>query len=138
MKGISRKYEERFYPETFNDFAARMDWAADGKGNRNPVIVLDGTVNYMPVYMDVAAGSSINVDLAGSYDPDGNDVEYTWWMQGDAGTFDGGVNVQMMDSISTIFIPEDAAGTEIHLICEARDNGEPSLVNYRRIVLTVN
>ena len=138
MKGISRKYEERFYPDTFNDFAARMDWAADGKGNRNPVIVLDGTVSYMPVYLTVAAGSVINVDLTGSYDPDGDDVEYTWWMQGDAGTFDGGVNIQIKDNISTIFIPEEAAGTEIHLICEARDNGEPSLVNYRRIVLTVN
>ena len=138
MKGISRKYEERFYPDTFNDFAARMDWAADGKGNRNPVIVLDGTVSYMPVYLTVAAGSVINVDLTGSYDPDGDDVEYTWWMQGDAGTFDGGVNIQIKDNISTIFIPEEAAGTEIHLICEARDNGEPSLVSYRRIVLTVN
>ena len=138
MKGISRKYEEMFYPETFNDFVARMDWAADGVGNRNPVIVLDGTISYMPVYMNAAAGSAIKVDMSGSYDPDGDIVEYTWWSQDDAGTFDGNVNIQMTHGISTISIPQEAAGTEIHLICEARDNGEPSLVSYRRVVLTVN
>ena len=26
----------------FNNFAARMDWAAEGKGNRNPIIVING------------------------------------------------------------------------------------------------
>ena len=54
------------------------------------------------------------------------------------GTFDGNVNIQITHGISTISIPQEAAGTEIHLICEARDNGEPSLVSYRRVVLTVN
>ena len=38
---ICRKYEDHFYPATFNNFAARMDWAKDGKGNRNPVVVIN-------------------------------------------------------------------------------------------------
>ena len=137
MKGISRKYEERFYPDTFDDFAARMDWAADGKGNRNPVISLNGTVNYMPEYISVNAGSVVKADLSESYDPDGDDVEFTWWTQKDAGNYDGEPSVETSGSVASIHVPADAAGTEIHLICEARDNGKPSLVSYRRIVLTI-
>ena len=33
-------FHSRFYPAAFNNFAARMDWAKDGTGNRNPVVVV--------------------------------------------------------------------------------------------------
>ena len=37
VKIRSEHYERHhFYPAIFNNFAARMDWAAKGKGNRNP------------------------------------------------------------------------------------------------------
>ena len=37
-----REYMAHFYPAIFNNFTARMDWAKEGKGNRNPVVVIDG------------------------------------------------------------------------------------------------
>ena len=40
-KKISRKYEEYFYPIVFNDFRARMDWAKDGEGNLNPIVIIN-------------------------------------------------------------------------------------------------
>jgi len=36
-----------------------------------------------------------------------------------------------------VHIPNDAVGTEIHLILKVRDNGTPNLFSYRRIVFTV-
>ena len=42
VRATSRKYETRFYPAIFNNFAARMDWAKDGAGNRNPVVTVNG------------------------------------------------------------------------------------------------
>ena len=36
-----RNMRSSFYPAIFNNFAARMDWAKDGKGNRNPVVVIN-------------------------------------------------------------------------------------------------
>ena len=137
MKGISRKYEERFYPETFNDFAARMVWAEKGEGNRNPVIVLNGKVSYMPEYISVNAGECVKADLAGTYDPEGDELEVTWWVQEDAGTYKGDLQFNSEEVCTVIRIPEDAGGTEIHVICEVRDTGTPSLVSYRRMVFEV-
>ncbi len=39
---ISRKYSEYFYPAIFNNFAARTDWAKEGKGNKNQVVIING------------------------------------------------------------------------------------------------
>ncbi|MEZ5005639.1 MAG: hypothetical protein R2738_05805 [Bacteroides graminisolvens] len=35
QKNISRSYEEHFYPDEFNDFAARMQWAAEVKKSQS-------------------------------------------------------------------------------------------------------
>lgn len=65
----------------------------------------------MPVYMNVSAESVIKADQSGIYDPDGDCVEYMWWVQDDAGTFDGHLDIQIKGNISTIAIPKGAAGT---------------------------
>ena len=36
VRSISVGYKRRFYPDELNDFCARMQWAAEGKGNHNP------------------------------------------------------------------------------------------------------
>ena len=41
VKEISNQYESYFYPTIFRDFAARMDWAKDGSGNHNPIVVIN-------------------------------------------------------------------------------------------------
>lgn len=34
-----------------------------------------------------------------------------------------------------VYIPQDAAGKELHIICEVTDNGTPALTSYRRVII---
>ena len=53
---ICNYYENYFYPATFNNFAARMDWAKEGKGNRNPVVIINGDNGYSPIQIEKKQG----------------------------------------------------------------------------------
>lgn len=133
---ISRKYETRFYTAIFNDFAARMDWAKEGKGNRNPVVILNGDGGIAPVRISPTPGASVTLDASESRDPDANTVSFSWWILSEAGTYTNAVKVTGAEtSRSVVLVPPDAAGKSIHVICEATDDGTPNLVSYRRIII---
>jgi hypothetical protein len=36
-----------------------------------------------------------------------------------------------------LYVPPDATGKTIHVVCEVRDDGNPPLVSYRRVICTV-
>ena len=135
---ISEKYENYFYPAIFNNFAARMDWAANGEGNRNPVVVVDGNERLDIITMKVRPGDKVMLDSAGSYDPDGDSLTFRWWVMPESGTYDGDVFINGSDaSVAEAVIPADASGKTIHIICEVHDDGIPVLTSYRRIVFDV-
>lgn len=81
VKSISDAYEHRFYPDEFNDFAARMQWAAEGRGNRNPEVRIDGKGGIQPVHVRAKAGEMITLDASASTDPDGDALSFDWWFQ---------------------------------------------------------
>ena len=137
VKEISNAYEQKFYPDEFNDFAARMQWAAEGAGNRNPVVRIDGKGGLEPVRMQVAAGTEIKVDASASSDPDEDGLTFKWWFQEFVSkpvfpTLAGGET-----SIATVTVPDTMAGQVFHLVCEVHDNGPWHLPAYRRIILEV-
>lgn len=132
---ICRKYEEHFYPATFNNFAARMDWANEGRGNRNPVIVINKNEGIKILKEKPRQGTTIVLDASKSYDLDGNKITFKWWIQPEAGTYSG--NVIISDDKTgkaVINVPGDSAGKSFHLVCEVTDNGLPELTSYRRII----
>lgn len=134
----SRKYEAYFYPAIFNDFAARMDWADKGEGNRNPVINIKGTRTLEIAEYKVKVGEEFCPDATATYDPDGNQLNFKWWILPEAGTYQQTVNIEQPNQARpTLHIPTDAAGHTLHLICEVTDNGTPSLTSYRRLILHV-
>lgn len=138
VKAVSQKYERYFYPAIFNEFAARMDWAACGEGNRNPVVAIGDSKGFDMVNVDVKAGETVSFNASATFDPDGDEMFYRWWIMPESGTYKG--YVEIADSTfpyPEIYIPNDASGKTIHVICEVSDDGSPSLTSYRRIILNV-
>jgi len=132
---ICWKYAEYFYPATFNNFAARMDWANEGKGNRNPIAIINGNegieiMNEMP-----RQGATVTLDASRSYDPEGDSLTYKWWIQPEAGTCTKEITLSNEHtSTVNIEVPCGSAGLTFHVICEITDNGFPNLNSYRRII----
>ena len=138
VRSISVGYKRRFYPDELNDFCARMQWAAEGRGNLNPYIVLSNDTITITVPQQVKKGTMIplSLDASKSFDPDGDGLRFLWWQQPEIGTTK--VTIDQTDqSIATIRIPADIKGDTIHLICEVHDDGPFHLVAYRRIIIAI-
>lgn len=135
-KQICSNYAAYFYAATFNNFAARMDWASKGTGNRNPIIVLNGNEGIDLVHIEKKQGEAIVLDASKTFDPENDPLTFKWWVMPEASTYKGKVAIESKNSDTiTIDIPSDAAGKTIHIICEVTDKGVPSLTSYRRIII---
>ena len=113
-----------------------MDWAKDGKGNRNPIVLIDGDKSINVITKKAVPGESVAIDASSTFDPDGDSLSFKWWVQPEAGTYFGDVSIQNSRSnIATIVVPKNSTGKNFHLICEVTDNGIPKLTSYRRIII---
>ena len=69
-------------------------------------------------------------------DPDKDKLTFHWWILPEAGTYTSTVSIREADKANAILrIPQDAAGKELHIICEVTDNGTPALTSYRRVII---
>jgi hypothetical protein len=112
-----------------------MDWAKKGKGNRNPVVLIEGDDSLDILTLNPDQGAVVKLDASRTADPDGDTLSYKWWVQPEAGSYSGTVEIGNSSSDQpTIEIPNDSAGKTFHVICEVTDNGVPNLTSYRRII----
>lgn len=133
---ICRKYAAYFYPAAFNNFAARMDWAKEGTGNRNPVVVVNGDDSLDILTLKPRQGATVELDASKTTDPDGDALSFKWWVQPEAGSYTGTVGIRnSFSSQASIEVPDGSAGKTFHVICEVRDDGVPKLTSYRRIIV---
>ncbi|WP_428666019.1 nucleoside hydrolase-like domain-containing protein [Runella sp.] len=135
------KKEDASFPQTRwidalqLDFAARADWCVKGYKS----------ANHAPI-ISVKEGNSINVKAgqkialtANATDPDGHTVSYTFWHYREAGTSPEKANIEVTGAKAAVQIPQNAkSGDTIHIIVEGKDNGEPALIRYQRVILTVS
>ncbi|WP_114751080.1 DUF1593 domain-containing protein [Pleomorphovibrio marinus] len=122
-----------------HDFAARMDWNIAENledANHNPVVVLNGNEGHALATAEVKAGEEVHLNAAGSHDPDGDALSYNWFLYREIGQFSGDLRLRNNDREEMRFImPELKKGQDLHLILEVKDDGDPALFSYRRIVL---
>ncbi|TVQ82391.1 MAG: DUF1593 domain-containing protein, partial [Bacteroidetes bacterium] len=127
----------RFIVTIQEDFAARMQWTATSTyedANHAPIVRLNHDED-----LKVKAGEEITLDASPTFDPDGDELAFNWWVYPEAGSYEGQIDVQDANTPkSRIAIPDDAAaGETIHVICEVKDKAEYPMTRYRRVVLTV-
>lgn len=130
----------RWCADLQNDFRARLDWCVrDFAGaNHPPRPIVNGRGEPEPLRVAVAPGDVVALDAAASQDPDGDALEFEWWIYREAGTYFEPVAVTDAGAArARVRVPEDAAGTEIHVMLTLRDRGAPPLTRYRRMVLQV-
>lgn len=128
-----------------HDFAARMDWcvADDFKqANHNPIAVLNGDSSKRLIELTARPGDTIKLLSTGSSDPDGDRFTSNWMIYSEAGTLRGDVKLTQLSGVTTsLTIPQPGRGTPpnstLHVILTVEDAGSPSLVAYRRAVITV-
>lgn len=124
-----------------NDFEARMDWTLSGEysaANHHPVAVLNEDDTRNVLTMHVTAGSDVALTAAGSSDPDGDALSYSWSVYEGPSTYDGAIAIRdAAAETATLSVPSDASGSTIHVILEIRDSGSPALYAIRRAILAV-
>lgn len=135
LRSISVGYKTRFYPDELNDFMARMQWADEGCGNRNPQVIVGGNKGREPIHIKAKPGEIVRLDASQSMDPDGDGLSFCWWQQPEIGKTKVTIS-QSEESIATIRVPADAVDDTIHIICEVHDHGPFHLVSYRRIIIS--
>lgn len=123
-----------------NDFQARMDWCIKSfdESNHNPVAVLNGNVSKEIIQISATADSEVTLNAVGSMDPDGDRIFFKWYEYKDAATLKQPEIKKINEQETIITVPEEAVnGEDIHIVLEVRDDGDPVLYAYRRVVITV-
>lgn len=124
-----------------HDFAARMDWCVAETfeaANHNPIAAFNNDKSKAVANLTVKSGQTVRLSAAGTSDPDGDRLSCRWFVYKEAGDYDGIVSIQNSDAKETSFTAPDVSQIQkIHVILELKDNGEPNLYSYRRIIVTV-
>lgn len=128
----------KYVDDIQNDFSARADWCITDNyddANHAPALSVEDGVD-----VTAAAGEKLKLKAIAS-DPDGDYVTVNWTHYADADTYDGDTGLTLKGAASDMVsftVPEDAeSGDTIHLIVQAKDDGEHTLTHYQQVIITV-
>lgn len=123
-----------------HDFAARMDWCVQPRAaaNHNPVVVVNRQHGRQSLRVAAKPGDRVALSAAGSSDPDGDALAFSWFYYPEAGSPSRNPEtVTITDGrteTATLLVP-DGQWTELHVILEVSDGGRPELRSYRRVIV---
>ncbi|KNG88493.1 hypothetical protein ANOM_003256 [Aspergillus nomiae NRRL 13137] len=149
-----------------DDFAARMQWSLGSdrsKANHAPVaIVNESNAGPDPLFLESVAGSEVLLDASQSYDPDGDELTFTWFFYKEVTSSQQDIQWIVPDlqwdvfedaqkprgSVIRVKIPPPAEcavdlvngqavgkGQAFHLILQLQDDGVPRMTTYKRVIL---
>jgi len=123
-----------------NDWAARADWCVKppGEANHAPRPVVGAKPGRDVLCVTAKPGQAVRLSAEGTTDPDGNGLAYEWRHYKDVGSY--GKEVAIPDSTGrdvAVPVPQDAGGHALHIILTVRDDGDPNLFAYRRVIIDV-
>ncbi|REG90426.1 hypothetical protein C8N25_107166 [Algoriphagus antarcticus] len=108
------------------------------EANHNPVSTIDGDSTKEIIIKNIEAGRCFTADASSTFDPDTDSLSFEWFYYREAGTYNGEIQILDADSPKAHeTIPDDAVGTEIHVILKVKDSGSPNLYSYRKVVIDV-
>jgi len=132
----------RWRPAFQAELAARMDWCVAGRredANHPPVAMVDGEAGTAPVRRRARPGDRVSFDAARSTDPDGDALDFRWWVYHEAsGNLAEALTLDGADTPrATLHVPAGTLLRAIHVVLEVTDRGRPGLTRYRRVVVVV-
>jgi hypothetical protein len=92
----------------------------------------------------VKSGNTVQLTAEGTSDPDGDAFEVRWWIYPEASTlrdargrtFPSDVKLSADKGLATTLVTPLVRKVEtVHVICAAKDSGQPALWSYRRAIL---
>ncbi|OLT60492.1 DUF1593 domain-containing protein [Moorena bouillonii] len=128
----------KWLPETTNSFYARCMWEENDyeSCNHDPIAAFDSDSSPAFVYLSAKPGDKVSLSAQGSYDPDNDELKYSWFYYPEASSGKAEVNINNHTEKEASFImPQISVGLQIHLLLEVRDNGSPQLVAYKRVII---
>lgn len=118
-----------------NDFAARAEWCVKDyeSANHPPIVKLNH-----PNVLNASLGEEVKLSGTAT-DPDGDQLNYTWWQYVEPGTYENNVAIENAnDKEASFVVPPDAVlGDTFHIILEVTDTGNHPLTRFQRVVVTV-
>lgn len=154
VKGVDGKYYTsnhatiwRWREAYQHDFAARLDWSHQPKfkgANHHPLVNVNGDRSRNPIFLTTAPGAPVTLDASATSDPDGDEFSFHWYPYREAGSFPLTIHYRNLKwqgdqtAVLKLNAPATNAPATIHFILEVRDQGQPSLTSYRRVILKVD
>jgi len=129
----------RWLPQTNNSFYARCKWEQNdfSSANHAPVAAFNRNKSSKFINITGKPGEEVRLTARGSSDPDKDKLSYQWWHYNEADSYNGEINIKNSDAMDASFIiPEDIKDNNIHIILEVKDDGDPLLTSYRRIIIS--
>jgi hypothetical protein len=114
-----------------------MEWCVRERAGANhpPVVKLAGDGR-----RTARVGETVELDVSGSSDPDGDGLKFEWVFYAEAGGYAGESPVigDAGRGRTSVVVPKSAAGESLHFIAVVSDEGKPALTRYARVVVDVS